>query len=222
MNIQHHPADDTLLRLASGTLNPGLALVAQAHLRVCPQCRARAASFEAVGGALLDQQPATAMAPSAFADVLARLDETPPAIPAPRTPRRANLNLPPDVALPDILAGCDIGRWLWFGKGIRYSGVRLPWAPEANVMLLRVAANCAVYPHTHAAHELTLILRGGYSDITGQYGPGDLAEADPDLLHTPFADAEGCLCLAALEGAMRLDGWLGKWQRRLGPYWGLY
>jgi putative transcriptional regulator len=96
--------------------------------------------------------------------------------------------------------------------------VRLPWAPEANVMLLRVAANRAVFPHTHAAHELTLILRGGYSDCTGTYGPGDMADADATLLHQPWADAEGCLCLAALEGTMRLDGWLGRWQRRLGLY----
>ena len=222
MSIQHHPNDDTLLRFSTGGLNAGLTLVTQAHMHICTQCRDRVAAFEAVGGALLDEQPAAALAPAAFAQVLSRLDERPAAAPAPRAPRQANLHLAPDIALPSVLAGCEIGRWLWFGKGIRYSPVRLPWAPEANVMLLRVAANCAVYPHTHAEHELTLILRGGYSDCTGQYGPGDMAEGDADVLHQPHADDEGCLCLAALEGTMRLDGWLGKWQRRLGPYLGLY
>jgi putative transcriptional regulator len=212
MSIQHHPTDDTLLRYASGALNAGLSLVTQAHLHVCAQCRAQVTGFEAVGGALLDAQPPAALAPTAFADVLARLDghDAVPAV------RHANLNLPPD--LPSILAGCDIGRWWWFGRGIRYSKVRLPWAPEANVMLLRVAANRAVFPHTHAAHELTLILRGGYTDSTGTYGPGDMADADDSLLHQPSADDEGCLCLAALEGPMRLDGWLGRWQRRLRLY----
>jgi putative transcriptional regulator len=212
MSIQHHPADDTLLRFASGTLNAGLTFVTSAHMHVCAQCRERVAAFEAVGGALLDEQSPAALAPTAFADVLARLDFQ-PAVPAPRAPRK---NLPADM--PPMLEGCDIGRWLWFGRGIRYSAVRLPWAPEANVMLLRVAANRAVVTHTHAAHELTLILRGGYSDGTGQYAPGDMAEGDDTLLHRPWADEEGCLCLAALEGKMRLDGWLGRWQRRLGLY----
>jgi putative transcriptional regulator len=218
MSIHHHPADDTLLRFAAGTLTPGLALVARAHLDVCAQCRARVVTFEAMGGALLEAEADATMAPEAFANVLARLDEAPPAAAARPRARHAKLNLPPDVALPRRLADCDIGPWLWFGRGIRYSQVRLPWAPEANVMLLRVAANRAVVHHTHSAHELTLILRGGYSDCMGQYGPGDMAEGDTGVLHRPKADDEGCLCLAALEGTMRLNGWLGVLQRRLGLY----
>ncbi len=210
MSIQHHPTDDTLLRFAAGALNAGLTLVTEAHLHVCAQCRARLGEFEATGGALLDEQPPAALAPTAFADVLARLDGPAVAVRPPVPPANSDM--------PAVLAGCEIGRWWWLGRGIRYSQVRLPWAPEANVMLLRVAANRAVFPHTHAAHELTQILRGGYSDCTGTYGPGDMADADDTLLHQPWADAEGCLCLAALEGPMRLDGWLGRWQRRLGLY----
>lgn len=215
MSIQHHLTDDTLLRHAAGRLNAGLALVTAAHLHHCAHCRGRVAALEAVGGALLDMAAPVAMAPSAFSDVLARLDErpAPPLLPA---LRRAALDLPPEMELPPMLAGCDIGRWLWLGRGVRYSRVRLPWAPDANVMLLRVAANRAVVRHAHAAHELTQILYGGYSDSTGQYGPGDMAEHDETVLHQPRADEEGCICLAALEGGLRLDGWMGRLQRRLG------
>ena len=216
MTITHHPADDTLLRHATGALNAGLALVVEAHLTGCPQCRARVAGFEALGGALMEAEKMEPLAPAAFAEVLARLDEPLPVTTAPHVPRRAMLHLPPGMKLPDVLAGCDIGRWLWFGPGVRYSQVRLPWAPEANVMLLRVAANRGVVTHSHALHELTQILHGGYSDCTGSYGPGDMAEGDELLLHQPRADAEGCLCLAALEGGLRLGGWLGRLQRRLG------
>jgi putative transcriptional regulator len=216
MSIHHHLADDTLLRHAAGKLNAGLALVTAAHLHGCAHCRARVAAFEAVGGALLESVPPAVMALSAFTDVLARLDEHPATANAGRAPRKAELNLPPGMTLPPLLAGCDIGRWLWFGPGVRYSKVRLPWAPESNVMLLRVAANRAVIRHTHAVHELTQILHGGYSDSTGQYGPGDMAEGDETLIHQPKADAEGCICLAALEGGLRLDGWMERLQRRLG------
>ncbi len=216
MSIQHHPADDTLLRLAAGKLNAGLAFVVEAHLAGCAQCRGRVAVFEAMGGALLDSQPPAAVAPAAFADVLARLDELPPAVPAPRAPHQAKLHLLPDMLLPPLLGLCDIGSWLWVGRGVRYSPVRLPWAPKANVMLLRVAANRPMLRHTHSAHELTLVLRGGYSDCTGQYGTGDMAEGDGALLHQPRADAEGCISLVAIEGRVLLTGRLGWWQRRLG------
>ncbi len=216
MSIQHHLSDDTLLRHAAGRLGAGLALVTAAHLHGCAHCRGRLAAFEAVGGALLEMEAPAAMAPSAFSNVLSRLEERPAPPPVLRAPRRAALNLPPEMTLPPVLAGCDIGRWLWLGRGVRYSRVRLPWAPDANVMLLRVAASRAVVSHAHAAQELTQILHGGYSDSTGQYGPGDIAEHDETVLHQPRADEEGCICLAALEGGLRLDGWMGRVQRRLG------
>lgn len=126
--------------------------------------------------------------------------------------RKAALNLPQGLVLPSVLAGCDIGPWRWFGPGLRRSLVRLPWAPDAKVMLVRMAPNAAGARHGHTAHELTLILHGGYDD-GGQYGPGDLGEGD-EAPHQPRADAEeadagGCICLMALEGGWRLTGWLG-------------
>jgi putative transcriptional regulator len=216
MTITHHLNEETLLSLAAGTLGDGLALVAQVHLQFCPHCRARLAAMEALGGAVLDAMPGDSLAPAAFTEVLARLEDAPATAPAPAPPRQAELGLPPGMALPPALGNCEIGGWQWFGPGIRYSRVVLPWAPAANVMFLRVAANRMVFRHTHGASELTQVLHGGYRDCTGQYGPGDMAEGDETLLHQPRADAQGCICLAALEGGLRLDGWLGRLQRRLG------
>ena len=206
MSIHHHPCEETLLAHAARRLGAGMALVVGAHLHSCPHCRRHVAGFEALGGALLESQPLAVLAPTAFADVLARLEAPAPARQVSALPE----------GLPPALSECRLGRWLWAGPGVRYRRVSLPWAPEANVMLLRVAANCRVIRHSHAEMELTQVLQGGYSDETGHYGPGDIAEADAALLHQPRADPEGCLCLAALEGGLRLDGWLGRLQRRVG------
>ena len=86
MIIQHHPNDDTLLRHAAGKLNAGLALVTEAHLHDCAHCRDRVATFEAVGGTLLDSLPPAAMTLTAFTDVLARLGERPASSPSPPYP----------------------------------------------------------------------------------------------------------------------------------------
>jgi predicted ChrR family anti-sigma factor len=40
---------------------------------------------------------------------------------------------------------------------------------------------------------------------------GDLEEADHQTLHQPrVVSDEPCLCVAALDGQIQLDGWLGK------------
>lgn len=204
----HHPAPETLLAHAAGTLAPGHALVLAAHIEGCARCQAALSRLEAAGGALLEQVAPEPLAAEAFAAVLARLDEpAPPPPPAP--PRQAELHLPQGLRLPGPLRGAAIGRWLWIGPGIRYSRVRLPWAPWENVMLLRVAGGRRVPRHSHGGVELTQVLWGGFSDHTGHYGAGDIGETDETVEHQPIADPEGCLCLASLEGGLRLP-WLTR------------
>ncbi|WP_297369487.1 ChrR family anti-sigma-E factor [Acidocella sp.] len=205
--IKHHPSAETLLSHAAGTLAAGHALVVAAHIEGCAHCQAELARLEATGGALLDEISPAAMEPEAFAELLARLDE--PAPPPPPAPRQAELALPPGLRLPKVLKTAEIGRWRWIGPGVRHAKVRLPWAREQTLMLLRVAGGRRVIHHSHGGAEFTQVLWGGFHDHTGQYGPGDIGEADETTLHQPVADEEGCICLASLEGGLRLP-WLSR------------
>ncbi|MBU6449138.1 MAG: ChrR family anti-sigma-E factor [Rhodospirillales bacterium] len=200
--ISHHPSPETLLAHATGALAAGHAVVVAAHLQGCAQCEAAQTRMESLGGALLEEFAPEPLADEAFAQVLARLDDPAPAPTA--SLRQARLALPSGVSLPAVLRGAEIGRWLWIGLGLRYSRVRLPWAPEQNVMLLKVAGGRKVLHHSHGGLELTQVIWGGFHDITGQYGPGDIGEADETTEHQPVADPEGCICLASLEGGLRL------------------
>lgn len=209
--IRHHPSGETLLRLAAGTLAPGLAVVAAAHLETCQQCRAETRRLEALGGVILEDLPPEPLDEDAFNQVLARLDDPAPDR-APRKPRQARNPLPEGLGLPIALRGADIGNWFWVGRGIRYCRVSLPWAPEQRLMMFRVKGGRRVISHTHGGAEFTQVLAGGFTDNTGHYTAGDLAEADETLEHRPVADAEGCICLAALEGGLRLP-WLARLRR---------
>lgn len=206
--IHHHASDETLLRYAAGTLPAGLAVVLAAHLEGCPACAAAARQLEAVGGALLDRLPPEPLDERAFNQVLSRLDET-PAERKPETVPPPRARLPQGMRLPAALRGARIGRWVWVGLGIRYARVRLPWAPDQMMMLLRVSGGRQVLHHSHGGAEFTQVLAGGFTDETGHYLAGDLAEADESWEHQPVADAEGCLCLAALEKGLRLP-WLSR------------
>lgn len=215
MTSRHHPSDETLMRLASGQLPAGPALVVATHLANCPVCRARVAAFEAVGGALIEEMEPEPMAPGAFAAAMRAIDEEERLAPT-RTPRpagrgRAPATLPGGIALPAPLQDCEIGPWRWIGVGVRASAVTLPHDPSARVTLLRVGPNRKLPEHGHFGTEFTQVLVGSFSDEFGRYMPGDLTEMDQDVEHQPIVDPDGeCICLAALEGGMRLTGFFGR------------
>ena len=78
-------------------------------------------------------------------------------------------------------------------------------------MLIKVGAGRHLPHHGHSGTEYTLVLKGAFSDASGRYARGDLAEADADVDHEPVVENDGeCICLAAMEGHMRLHGLLGR------------
>ena len=201
--ITHHPSDYSLARLAAGTIGAGPRLVVATHLSGCPQCRRGLRSFEAVGGAMLEAAPPVRQSPDAFARVLARLDAAdPPSEPAPRV-------LHPE--LPPPLNAYDIGPWRFVHPGFRWRRLTLPELPDANVIMLKVAAGRRVPRHGHSGTEYTQVLKGSFADALGQYRAGDCVEADEGVDHQPVVDTGGeCVCLASVEGRVRLSGWIGR------------
>lgn len=200
--ITHHPSDESLSQISAGTLAAGPRLVVATHLSGCAQCRARVRSFDCVGGALLEGVAPARLASDAFARALARID-------APeRRPAVAPLRHP---ALPAPLSHYDIGPWRFVHPGLRWRRLVLPEDPDANVIMLKVAAGQKVPQHGHTGTEFTQVISGSFSDRFGRYRAGDCVEADEDVDHQPVVDAEGeCVCLAAVEGRLRLHGFLGR------------
>lgn len=209
MSVRHHPSDETLLRYAAGTIEPGPMLVIAAHLELCPACVDRVRTFEALGGVMLDTLPPAEMGRDAVDQALARIDaEAYRAAPKPSVKRSAALD---GFILPEALKGCEVGPWRWRGPGVHMSRVVIPAAREARVMLIKVGAGRRLPHHGHTGTEYTLILKGSFTDDGVRFSTGDIAEVDADVKHQPIVDADGeCICLAAIDGHMRLQGVLGR------------
>lgn len=198
----HHPLDESLARFAAGSLDAGPRLVVATHLSGCPQCRARIRSFEAVGGALLEEFAPAGLAADAFARTVARLDAPSPAPAAP---------IVYDADMPPPLRYLPAGKWRFVHPGLRWRRLTLPEAPDANIIMLKVAAGQSVPHHGHTGTEYTQVVKGGFSDRFGHYVEGDCIEMDEDVDHQPVVDRDGeCIVLAAVEGRLRLRGWLGR------------
>jgi putative transcriptional regulator len=208
--IKHHPSDETLLRYASGSLEPGPGIVVAVHLSFCPACAERIADLEAVGGSLLDDISPVEIGGEALNRLFARIDAddgSSGVIARQPPPARADLG----IRLPGALDRCGLGPWRWIGPGMRWCRVTVPDDPGANVMLLKVAAGRKLPEHTHAGFEYTQVLKGSFSDARGRYGPGDLDETDDQIQHQPVVDEGGeCICVAALHGRLLLRGLFGR------------
>jgi putative transcriptional regulator len=214
MSVVHHPSQDLLLGYASGRLGRGPSLVIGVHLRACPACRAEVGRLEAVGGALLEAQAPTAMAPDALARALARIQEPRPPEPPPARARPGFEG----IDLSAALEGLELGSRRWIAPGVWMRPV-IRQGGRATTYLLRTGPGCRMPRHGHAGAEFVCVLEGGFTDETGQYGPGDFAESDEDLVHRPTADADGeCLCLISSEGPMLMQSLAG---RLLKPFFGL-
>ncbi|OUS19855.1 transcriptional regulator [Rhodobacterales bacterium 59_46_T64] len=208
--IKHHLDDALLMGYAAGSLPEAFNLVIAAHLSMCDECRARAQSFDALGGAVLDRNTQSAMDEGSFAATLARIKSgTTPAdafTAAPRVSTGGTLPAP----VQDYVGGdLDAVKWRPLGMGVKQA--ILPSSKEASVRLLYIPAGAAMPDHGHHGTELTLVLKGAFHDEADRFAAGDIEIADEADNHTPIADiGEDCICLAATDAPLKFNGLLPR------------
>ena len=204
--IQHHPDEALLLAYAGGGADEAVSLIVATHMAFCTDCRARAARLEAIGGSLLqDLQPAP-LSKDALQSALAKLDEIKP---LERRARPASRDGTPEV-LRNYIGG-DLRDMRWRPVGPDLSYVSLFRRGGVTARLLRGVPGAQTGAHRHSGQEYTLVLRGGFSDVTGSYAPGDLQVMAGEMRHNPVADpGEDCINLAVTTGALKFESLLRK------------
>lgn len=196
MSIHHHPDDATLMSFSAGSLHEALAAVVACHLEMCATCAREVHDMEHLGGALMQE-----LSPVAVTRIA-------PARPASagRTAEARPAKAPTALArlLPGPLEGLG-----WKRIGIGVHTLKLPLSPgtTGDLRLLRVASGIKVPEHGHGGSELTLILKGAYTDRLGRFAVGDVADLDAETEHQPIVDKDGeCICLVASETPARFKG----------------
>jgi len=210
MTITYHLDDATLMSFAAGSLPDALAAVAAAHIAMCPHCRRELGMLERIGGALV-----SALTPATLDRPQPAMPET-TGLPSPAPIVAAAGEIPaPLVRL--IGGNLDEVRWRWIGPGLWHHPLHV--RGEGSLQLIKASPGASVPEHAHGGCEITLVLRGALADSTGRYTPGDVADVDDDIEHTPVADPEaGCICVIANESPTRFRGLLA---RLMQPWHGL-
>ena len=201
---------ELLMAYAAGRLPEPMALAVATHVALNRRARGILSGFEEIGGSFFDELEAEPLAADSLDAVMARLDE-------PEAPRVGPLNRGwniPAVLAKQLPAPVEKLQWRWLGPMAEYP---LPdMVPGYKAKLFRLRAGWKTPQHTHDGNEITVCLRGAFSDSTGRYKEGDMAIADASIDHQPHADpSQDCLCLAVTDARVRLTG---TFTRLLNPF----
>ncbi len=207
----HHPSDDTLLAYSSAALDQNMAVIVATHMALCPPCRDKAAQFDDVGGALLENVEAAPLAAGGLESVLRRAQEPVPA--AARVVAGGDASIPRPLRdyLPGPIANLP---WRFLAPGTRQFVLNAGSADGGSLRLLRIVPGAVLLRHGHKGSELTVVLRGSFTDERGRFRPGDCAEVDESVDHRPRADKDAiCICAIATDAPLVLHGVISKLMR---------
>ncbi|MEO3738464.1 ChrR family anti-sigma-E factor [Shewanella baltica] len=229
--IKHHPQHELLVSHANGVLPLSMAIAVSAHCALCETCREQLALIteQAANSALnpdgahaakhIDQESihtahinaehtqATNLPVMDIDAMLAQIMAQPAATDVPN-------NAPLDVqvkqqhyTVPSVFRQHLARPWQILGK---VSRMRFD-VDEMNTRasLLHIDAQGEIPQHTHKGYELTLLLAGAFSDLNGDYVPGDFIVLDSQHHHSPKT-VDGCLCYTVLDAPLHFTKGLSK------------
>lgn len=212
--VRYHPDTRYLTEYAAGSLGRSLALCVSVHLHYCPACRAKVRDLCSLGAELFNAQEPVEVAHEAFGRLSARLDALPPRAgdsgeqaALPEGGRALAVPILPS-AIHKLTEG-DLGRLRWHSLGKSFRYFRVPAGDARLTQLLYIRAGGRMPQHRHAGEEVTVVLKGSFSDREDHYHLGDFIVRSAGEQHRPVASQhEDCLCLATLDAPNTMTNWL--------------
>ncbi|MDT3308037.1 ChrR family anti-sigma-E factor [Shewanella vaxholmensis] len=232
--IKHHPQQELLVSHANGDLPLSMAIAVSAHCALCETCREQLALLtEQAANLALNQDDAHAVKHTDKAtihtaihtahiaentqatnvpvmDIDAMLAQIMAQPAATDVPNNAPLNIQvkqQHYTVPSVFRQHLARPWQILGK---VSRMRFD-VDEMNTRasLLHIDAQGEIPQHTHKGYELTLLLAGEFSDLNGDYVPGDFIVLDSQHHHSPKT-VDGCLCYTVLDAPLHFTKGLSK------------
>ena len=194
---------------AAGHLNPALHSLVAAHLEMKPDNRSFVASLEAVHARVLDD-----VAPVELSNRQAMLDRIFALGDSPVLASAKKSSVLPEALYAYVGRDLEDVKWRSVLPGLKEFRISEKGS-ETEASLLWIRSGRRMPAHTHEGQEVTLVLKGAFTDTMGHYGRGDISIADGDIDHRPRADDSGdCICFAVTDAPLRLTGPIGRFLQR--------
>ena len=207
--ITNHPTTELLTEYATGAMSLAPLISITTHLQFCEHCRDAVAGLNALGGEFLGECEGAAISDRLLADTLDRLDEES----LPETIEAAPASFAIDAALEEQLPAYlhkFVGRsplnWRSLSSSLSVAPISVG-ETAYELALHKIDAGGTTPSHDHRGMELTVVLKGSFSDEHGVYHEGDFLIREPGHVHRPAAaQNQACICLSVLEAPIKLQG----------------
>ncbi len=208
---KYHPDTRFISDFAAGSLPMSQALCVSAHLHYCDECKQKVAQLTDLGSTLFDKS-APMNLDLDFATLMERIDSLPEEN---DNSSHADYSSSPQTtksSLPDALNkitnnNLETLNWQRIGKSFSYSEFNIGDALR-ETSLFNIKAGGNVPRHIHEGDEITVVLKGSFSDQDDHYQVGDFIVRTAGEVHTPVAaQDEDCLCLSTLDAPIKMTNW---------------
>lgn len=219
--VNHHPTPELLADYAAGAMALSHSLCVAAHLEFCNTCRQHVSKLVRVGAHYFETQAVDALDKQENEElkdkVLSILDQA-----EDESGEQDDLVVAQDDS--SVVTGNFALRSL--GQFIKQDYDELQWSrvspsiklatllhdkDGSQIALSRTRPGGKMPHHSHTGDEITVVLKGSFSDEDGVYRRGDFIYRDAKHKHTPVVtrDAE-CICLMVLDAPIQFTGLLTR------------
>jgi len=185
--IQHHPDNNLLIEFANGTLDTAQAIAVKTHLHFCTKCQQNVQRLEQTAGAMLNVMEPETLAEDSFDKLMDSLDKlTVETTEKPKIEKSRKPTLSKEVdelsrqygPLPKVVSKMINNQSLKWKQVNSSLQTRHLVAGQTihQVSLQRINAGGIAPKHDHRGTEITVVLKGSFSDEQGIYQKGDFID----------------------------------------------
>lgn len=207
-----HPSLDMLIDYSSGAQPLPHALAVSTHLDQCQKCREQVRRLNQVGAELFCSQTERASQEhmgKLKSSLFAAIQESDKPVAQTQRQAPALSHIPPSLRK-WIPQGFNELNWMSLTPSFKLA--TLSNQPGgAQIALSRIKAGAKMPTHTHTGNEITLVLKGAFSDEDGLYREGDFIFRNSEHKHQPRVTKDDeCICLIILDAPIEFTGWLSR------------
>lgn len=217
--IAYHPDSRFLTDFAAANLSLSEAVCVSAHLELCGKCRAHVKQLSEVGAVLMEEGDSEPMESKSFDQLMSRVDALPeqcePEVRETPIARPVTKCVVPRALQGMLANGLEQLSWIQLGAALKIAPLKIGNASRETA-LYDIKAGGRMPEHEHRGEEITVLLKGSFSDAEGSYTRGDFVVRNKGEAHQPTVSLDmDCICLVSLERPIKPKAWF---YRLLEPY----
>ncbi|MBT3425753.1 MAG: transcriptional regulator [Gammaproteobacteria bacterium] len=209
--IKNHPDADLLAEYTAGVMALAPTISVTTHLQFCNSCKSTVKALEELGGEMLEQADAVPVSDDLLEQIFACVEEDETSedslLTRPTTIDEVASSIP--AYLQKFLPEGKL-HWKFLSPSVKVAPISVGETVH-ELALHKIKVGGKVPEHNHLGKEITVVLKGSFSDEDGVYQRGDFMVREAGEIHQPIAAThEECICLSVLAAPFKLTG-LKRW-----------